>query len=66
MKGAKAVARATQNVNVRDRATWVDLYYDYKSKTLCVKPGENRYLVTKLINPCTEKDVEEAYYKCRP
>lgn len=66
MKGLKAVAKATQNVDVRDKSTWVSLYYDYKTQTLCVKPGENRYFITQLINPCTEQDVLETYYKCNP
>lgn len=64
MKGARKIAKMTKDINVKDKSTWISLYYDCKNKMLTTEPGGNSYYITELINPCTEKDVEEAYYHC--
>lgn len=62
MKGLKAVAKATQNIIQKDRSTWIPLYYNVSEDKVYMEPGDGRYLMTTLINTCTEKDVEESVH----
>lgn len=57
MKGLKAVSKATKGISWDDR---IPLYYSIEKQTAYTKEGEGRYLVTWLINECTEKDIEKA------
>ncbi len=60
MKGLKALARATQNINCKDKSTWIPLYYSVVENKVYPFDGEGRYFLTNLINPQTEKDIENA------
>jgi len=62
MKGLKTVAKATQNIIQKDKSTWVPLYYNVSEDKVYMKPGDRRYLLTTLINVCTEKDIEESVH----
>jgi hypothetical protein len=60
MKGLKTIARKSQNINQRDRSTWIKLYYDFSTDTVSMKATKNNCMVTQLINPNTEEDIKEA------
>ena len=59
MKGLKALAQATQNILWNDKSTWIPLYYSIREDKVYTKEGENRFFITNLINPQTEKDIEK-------
>lgn len=54
MKNIKNVVKQSQKAN---QAHWIPLYYDYSTKGVYTTPGEDRSLVTHLINPNTEQDI---------
>ena len=59
MKGLKALAKATQSVLWNDKSTWIPLYYSIEEDKVYIKEREDRIFITNLINPQTEKDIEE-------
>lgn len=60
MKGLAAIAKKSQNINQKDKSTWVWLYYSLKEDKVYDKPADDRWLVCYLINPHTPKQVQEA------
>ena len=64
MEGLKAIARKTQNINFKDKSTWIPLYYSITEKKAYTTEGQGRYFMTNLINPQTEKDIEETIVYC--
>ena len=60
MKGLKAIAKATQKINFKDRSTWIPLYYSIREDKAYTTDGDGRYFMTNLINPQTEEDIREA------
>lgn len=52
MKGLKKLAELSQTERVQ-------VFYDILKDTVYSTPGENRFYLTDLINPNTEKDIEE-------
>lgn len=73
IKGADAVAQASQNINQRDRRTWITIYYDVHNNVVMTEDDYRQladksgvYKVTDLINPNTAMDVEFAVrrWKC--
>ena len=60
MKGLKQVSDKTQNINSRDRSTWLPLFYSFATDTVYTVPGNDRFHVTDLINPNTKEDIEQA------
>ncbi len=58
MKGLTALANATQKIDCKDKSTWIPLYYSIKEDKVYPFDGEGRWFVTNLINPQTEKDIE--------
>lgn len=60
MKGTKAVSKASQDIDFKDRTTWIKLYYSITKDTVYRQEGEGRYFVCNLINPNTETDIVEA------
>ena len=59
MKGLKALAKATQNILWNDKSTWIPLYYSIEEDKVYTKEREDRIFITNLINPQTERDIEE-------
>lgn len=59
MKNLKQVSKASQNINSRDRLTWLTLFYSYEKDSVYTTSGQGRYKVTDLINPNTEKDIQD-------
>ena len=60
MKNLASVAKKTQNVICEDWSTWLPLYYSFENDAVYTTEGEGRYLVTKLINPCSSAAVKAA------
>lgn len=60
MKGLKKVAEKTKSIEYGNRATWVALYYSYKTDTVYTTDGEGRYHVCDLINENEPADVKAA------
>ena len=58
MKGLKAIAKKSQNIT--SRQTWMPLYYSISEQKAYTTDGNGRQFVTYLINPNTEKDIENA------
>ena len=56
------MAKKTQSINCKDKDTWVKLYYSVREDRVFSEEGECRYFMTNLINPQSEKDIEEAVH----
>ena len=57
IKGVKAIADATKEIGTLINC--VPLYYNIEEKKVYSQPGSDRFFLTNLINPCSEKDVIE-------
>ena len=60
MKNLEKIARLTQNINQKDRSTWVKLYYSIEKHTVYDRPGDGRFFVCDLISENKPEDVQEA------
>lgn len=63
MKGLKALSRKTQSVKSTKRGSWIPLYYDIAKDTVYDRPTEDNFFLTYLINPNTEKEIEETVHR---
>lgn len=63
MKGLKALSKKTQSITNTNFGSWIPLYYDIAKDTVYDRPAPDRFLLTHLINPCTEKEIEKTVYK---
>lgn len=59
-KNTAKIATETKRIKCNDTATWIDLYFCISNDTAYTTPGEGRYLVTRLINPQTARDISNA------
>ena len=59
MRNLKQVSEKSKSIKCRDRTTWLPLFYSIKDDAVYTEPGEGRIMVTRLINPNTEKDIQE-------
>ena len=57
MRNAAQLAKLSETTT-RDRSSWIEVYYSIEKKTVYSKPGEDRFFIGYLINPCTKEDVE--------
>ena len=63
MKGLKSLSRKTQSVKSTKRGSWIPLYYDIAKDTVYDRPTEDNFFLTYLINPNTEKEIEETVHR---
>lgn len=63
MKGLKALSRKTQIIQSTKRGSWIPLYYDIAKDTVYDRPTPDSFFLTYLINPNTERDIEETVHK---
>ena len=65
MKNLKEVSKVTQIWQSLSggQNIWVPLYYSYKKDAVYTNPGEDRELVTHLLNMVTPTQVEEIVKK---
>lgn len=61
MKGLKAVADKTkrEQAAVNGRNIWIPLYYNSDNDTVYTVSGNNRELVTHLLNECSSAEIKE-------
>lgn len=57
MKNVNELSEMTQNINSRDRSTWITLYYSIQDDAVYSSPKKGAFKVTELINPNTEKEI---------
>ena len=65
MKGLKTIVKKSQAIDQHDRNTWISIYYDFSTKAVSTRETDNNFYVTKLIRPCSEKDVIDAIERWR-
>ena len=55
----KNLKRLSELSNKANNKNWMPLYYSFDTDSVYAKPGQNRILVTYLINPNTPQDIKD-------
>lgn len=58
--GLKEVAQASQRIEQTNPRTWMPIYFNMWEYEVTPDPIRGGHLVTKLIRPNTEEEIEEA------
>lgn len=58
--GLKEVAQASQRIEQTNPRTWMPIYFNMWEYEVTPDPTRGSHLVTKLIRPNTEEEIEEA------
>ena len=72
VKGIKAVAKASQKINQRNKRTWLSIYFDIDNNKVItgaeyeqLDNQDGCFKLTELIRPCTEEEVEQTVNRFR-
>lgn len=60
IKGLSDVARMSQKIEQTNKGTWLPIYFNFWEYEVTPFPERGGHLVTELIRPCTEEEIEEA------
>lgn len=60
MKGLSDVAKRSAKIKQENTATWLPIYFSFKTNTVYTTEGEDRFFVTKLIRPNKPEEIKEA------